>query len=208
MYRAVTWRVMEAGIDLDDEPAIAELVSQSEICLAPDEQGGTRLRVWIDGEDVTQAIRSLEVTANVSAIAAQPAVRQELVKQQQRWGCKGGIVVEGRDIGTYVFPDAELKIFLTASVEERARRRQQDLKDQELPGVSLEQLERDIQQRDIRDSTRTLAPLRKAVDAIEVVTDGLSIAQVTERIVSLYHERVSEPFTTLGARGQESGVRG
>ena len=207
MYRAVTWRVMEAGIDLDDEPAIAELVSQSPICLAPDEQGGTRLRVWIDREDVTQAIRSLEVTANVSAIAAQPAVRRELVKQQQCWGCKGGIVVEGRDIGTYVFPDAELKIFLTASVQERARRRQQDLKDQELPSVSLEQLERDIQQRDIRDSTRALAPLRKAVDAIELATDGLSIAEVTDRIVSLYHQRVSESLTKLSARGQGSGVR-
>jgi pantoate ligase/cytidylate kinase len=99
--------------------------------------------------------------------------------------------VEGRDIGTHVFPDAELKIFLTASVQERARRRQQDLKDQNLPLVSLEKLERDIQQRDIRDSTRALAPLCKAADAIEIVTDGLSIAEVTEHIVCLYHQRVS-----------------
>lgn len=205
MYRAVTWRVMEAGIDLEDEPAIAELVSHSQIYLTSDEQGelGLRLtdslplryRVWIDGEDVTQAIRSLEVTANVSALAAQPAVRRELVKQQQRWGCKGGIVVEGRDIGTYVFPDAELKIFLTASVQERARRRQQDLKDQELPIVSLEQLERDIQKRDIRDSTRALAPLRKAADAIEIVTDGLSIAEVTEHIASLYRSLQASPLS-------------
>jgi pantoate ligase/cytidylate kinase len=165
MYRALTWRVLEAGIDLDDEPAIAELASQSQIYLTTDELGdreavpeepwGQQLdsrpqgsRVWIDAEEVTQAIRSLKVTSNVSAIAAVPAVRRELVKQQQRWGCKGGIVAEGRDIGTHVFPDAELKIFLTASVQERARRRQQDLKDQELPRVSLEQLERDIQQRD------------------------------------------------------------
>lgn len=190
MYRALTWRVMEAGIDLEDEPAIAELVSQSQIYLTTDERGGA-IRVWIDGEDVTQAIRSLDVTRHVSAIAAQPTVRRELVKQQQRWGCKGGIVVEGRDIGTHVFPDAELKIFLTASIQERARRRQQDLKDQEQPSVSLEQLERDIQQRDIRDSTRALAPLRKAADAIELKTDGLNIDEVTERIVSFYHQRVS-----------------
>jgi pantoate ligase/cytidylate kinase len=149
--------------------------------------------VWIDGEEVTQAIRSLEVTANVSAVAAIPAVRQELVKQQQRWGHQGGIVAEGRDIGTHVFPDAELKIFLTASVQERARRRQQDLKNQHLPNVSLEQLERDIQQRDIYDSTRALAPLRKAADAIEIKTDNLSIAQVTERIVNLYREKLSAP---------------
>ncbi len=226
MYRAVTWRVMEAGIDLEDEPAIAELVSQCQIYLTTEvtdcvtnvtdkdvvssdnlsvrktetfggtgknlrcyERGGA-LRVWIDGEDVTQVIRSLDVTANVSAIASIAAVRRELVKQQQRWGCKGGIVVEGRDIGTHVFPDAELKIFLTASVQERARRRQQDLKDQELSTVTIEQLERDIQQRDIRDSTRALAPLRKATDAIELATDGLSIDEVTERIVCLYNQRV------------------
>lgn len=190
MYRAVTWRAMEAGIDLEDESAIAELISQSQISLTTDESRGTQ-RVWIDGEDVTQAIRSLDVTANVSAIASLAAVRRELVKQQQRWGCKGGLVAEGRDIGTHVFPDAELKIFLTASVQERARRRQQDLKDQELPLVSLEQLEQDIQQRDLRDSTRALAPLCKAADAIELVTDGMSIAEVTESIVSLYHQKVS-----------------
>ncbi len=190
MYRAVTWRVLEAGIHLEDESAIAELVSQSEISLAINEICGAPTRVWIDAQEVTQAIRSPKVTANVSAIAAQPAVRRELVKQQQRWGCKGGIVAEGRDIGTHVFPDAELKIFLTASVQERARRRQQDLKDQNYPDVSLEQLERDIQQRDLRDSTRALAPLRKAADAIEISTDGLNIAEVTERIVSLYHQKV------------------
>ncbi|HEY9633647.1 MAG TPA: bifunctional pantoate--beta-alanine ligase/(d)CMP kinase [Coleofasciculaceae cyanobacterium] len=186
MYRAVTWRVLQAGIDLEDEPAIAELVSQSQIYLTTDEIGGATTRVWIDGEEVTQGIRSLEITAHVSAVAAQPAVRRELVKQQQRWGSQGGIVAEGRDIGTHVFPDAELKIFLTASVQERARRRQQDLKAQELKSVSLEQLERDIQERDLRDSTRALAPLRKAADAIEIETDGLSITEVTERIVSLY----------------------
>ena len=192
MYRAVTWRVLEAGIELEDEPAIAELVSQSQICLTTDNASGIAVRVWIDGEDVTQAIRSLEVTAHVSAIAAVPAVRRELVKQQQRWGYKGGIVAEGRDVGTNVFPDAELKIFLTASVQERARRRQQDLKDQELPSVSLEQLERDIQERDFRDSTRAVAPLRKAADAIEIETDNLSIPDVTERIVSLYHQQLSQ----------------
>jgi pantoate ligase/cytidylate kinase len=191
MYRAVTWRILQAGIDLEDEPAIAELVSQSQIYLTTDQSGGVATRVWIDGEEVTQAIRSLEVTANVSAIAAQSAVRRELVKQQQRWGSRGGIVAEGRDIGTHVFPDAELKIFLTASVQERARRRQQDLKAQGLPLVGLEQLEQDIQQRDLRDSTRAVAPLRKAADAIEIETDGLSIAEVTEQIVTLYHQHLS-----------------
>lgn len=191
MYRAVTWQVLQAGINLDDEPAIAELVSQSQISLTTNEEGGAAPRVWVDGEDITQEIRSQEVTANVSAIAAQKSVRQELVKQQQRWGSKGGIVAEGRDIGTHVFPDAELKIFLTASAQERARRRQQDLKDQKLPSVSLEQLERDIEQRDYRDSTRVIAPLRQAEDAIEITTDGLSITEVTERIINLYHQQVT-----------------
>jgi len=191
MYRAVTWQVMQAGIELEDEPAIAELVSQSQISLTTDDTNGAAVRVWLDGEEVTQAIRSPEVTANVSAIAAQPAVRRELVKQQQSWGSKGGIVAEGRDIGTHVFPDAELKIFLTASVQERARRRQQDLEQQGFQHVSLAELERDIQQRDLRDSTRTFAPLRKAADAIEINTDGLSITQVTEKIVSLYHQQQS-----------------
>jgi len=191
MYRALTWRVLEAGIALDDEPAIAELASRSQIYLTTDNVADTAVRVLIDGEDVTQAIRTQEITKNVSAIAAVPAVRHELVKQQQRWGCKGGIVAEGRDIGTHVFPDAELKIFLTASVQERARRRHQDLQDQKQEEVSLEQLERDIQQRDIRDSTRAIAPLCKAADAIELNTDGLSITEVIERIVSLYHQKVS-----------------
>ncbi|NEP01281.1 MAG: bifunctional pantoate--beta-alanine ligase/(d)CMP kinase [Symploca sp. SIO2E9] len=190
MYRAVAWRVQQARIELTDQPAIAELVSQSQIYLADDEITHTGVRVWIDGEEVTKAIRSPEVTAKVSAIAAVPAVRQELVKQQQKWGVKGGIVVEGRDIGTKVFPDAELKIFLTASVQERARRRLQDFKAQKLPSMSLEQLEQEIQQRDFTDSTRAVSPLQKADDAIEIETDELNIAEVTERIVSLYHQRL------------------
>uniref|UniRef100_UPI0025B5DA80 bifunctional pantoate--beta-alanine ligase/(d)CMP kinase n=1 Tax=Trichocoleus desertorum TaxID=1481672 RepID=UPI0025B5DA80 len=191
MYRALTWRVLQSGIDIQDEPAIAELVSKCEIQLVPGETPQEPVRVWIDQQEVTEAIRDLEVTSNVSAIAAQPAVREELVKQQQRYGRKGGIAIEGRDIGTHVFPDAELKIFLTASVQERARRRQQDLKNQGKGDISLDELERLIYERDRKDSTRTLAPLQKAVDAIEITTDGLTIAEVRDRIVALYHERVS-----------------
>ncbi|NES00816.1 MAG: bifunctional pantoate--beta-alanine ligase/(d)CMP kinase, partial [Symploca sp. SIO1B1] len=191
MYRSISWRVMQAGIKLEDKPAIAELVSQSQISLTTDDASGTAVRVWLNGEEITQVIRSPEVTANVSAIAAQPVVRRALVKQQQSWGSQGGIVAEGRDLGTHVFPDAELKIFLTASVQERARRRQKDLEQQGFEQVSLAELEQDIQQRDLKDSTRTFSPLRKAADAIEINTDGLSIAQVTEKIVSLYHQQQS-----------------
>ena len=127
----------------------------------------------------------------MSAIAAQSSVRQALVKKQQHWGQKGGLVAEGRDIGTNVFPDAEVKIFLTASVPERAKRRQQDFQAQGQMNVSLEQLEQDIAARDWKDSTRDIAPLQKAADAIEIQTDGKTVAQVTDEIVNYYHQVLS-----------------
>ncbi|NET31099.1 MAG: bifunctional pantoate--beta-alanine ligase/(d)CMP kinase [Cyanothece sp. SIO1E1] len=194
MYRAVTWLVLQSRIALQNQPAIAELVSQCRIQLAASENTLSNptsqlTRVWIDDQEVTTEIRSRVVTAHVSAIAAQPAVRQILVKQQQQYGRKGGIVMEGRDIGTYVFPDAELKIFLTASVQERAQRRQQDLKAQGQPEINFEDLEQSIRDRDQQDSTRILAPLRKAIDAIEIETDGLRVTEVVERIVTLYQQK-------------------
>jgi pantoate ligase/cytidylate kinase len=131
------------------------------------------------------------VTSQVSSIAAQSAVRRALVKQQQNWGKRGGLVAEGRDIGTHVFPDAEIKIFLTASVSERARRRQSDFLQQGQPEVSLEQLERDIAERDWKDSHRKVSPLQKAADAIEVQTDGMSISEVTAQIIDHYQQCLS-----------------
>jgi pantoate ligase/cytidylate kinase len=192
MYRAVTWLVLQQGIAIDDDCAIAELANKCKIELTPSQDIKFPVRVWINDTDVTQAIRSIEVTSQVSAIAAQAAVRQALVKQQQNWGKRGGLVAEGRDIGTHVFPDAEVKIFLTASVGERARRRQQDFKTQGQPEVSLEQLEKDIAERDWKDSTRKVSPLKKAVDAIELQTDGLSISEVTSKIVDYYQQRLSQ----------------
>jgi pantoate ligase/cytidylate kinase len=192
MYRALTWLVLQLGIPLEDKCVIAELANNCQIQLAPSENLEAPVRVWINNQEVTQAIRSLEVTSQVSAIAAQPAVRQALVKQQQCWGQKGGLVCEGRDIGTRVFPDADLKIFLTASVQERARRRQQDFQAQGQVYVSLDQLERDIAERDWKDSTREVAPLQKAADAIEIQTDGLSVAEVTAEIINCYHKQLSQ----------------
>jgi len=183
MYRALTWFVLQSGVAIDDEPGIAELVSQCEISLSGEP---TAINVRVNGQEVTQIIRSLEVTSKVSAIAAQPAVRCELVRQQRRYAQQGGIVIEGRDIGTHVFPDAELKIFLTASVQERARRRQRDLHDQGVEDISLDELEHAIYERDRHDSTRTLAPLRKANDAIEIQSDDLSISDVVAQITILY----------------------
>ncbi len=185
MYRAVTWLTLQSGIAIGDEAAIAELVSRCQIEISGDPAA---VSVQINGQDVTQAIRSLEVTSQVSAIAAQLFVRQELVRRQQAYGRKGGIVMDGRDIGTHVFPDAELKIFLTASVAERARRRQQDLISQGQE-ISLAELEQAIAERDHKDSTRDFAPLRKAVDAIEIQTDDMNIDEVTAKIVSLYREK-------------------
>ncbi len=187
MYRALTWQVMQAGIAIEDEPAVAELVSQYDIAISGSPEA---LRVQINGQDITSEIRNLAVTANVSTIAAQPTVRHELVRQQRRYGQKGGIVIEGRDIGTNVFPDAEVKVYLTASVQERARRRQLDLKKQGQGEISLDELEQSIYDRDRKDSTRTLAPLRKAIDAVEIQTDGLSIAQVVDQIVQLYQQAI------------------
>jgi pantoate ligase/cytidylate kinase len=187
MYRALTWLALKTGTPISDEWAIAELVSSSylEYNLDPASK-----MLKINGEDVTEAIRSLEVTSRVSSMAAIPAVRQFLVKEQRRCGKKGGIVAEGRDIGTNVFPDAELKIFLTASVQERSRRRLLELKDTDRANISLAQLEQDIALRDEKDSTREVAPLRKAADAVEIQTDNLTVAEVIDQIVGLYKQRI------------------
>jgi len=147
-------------------------------------------RIWLNGQEVTQLIRSPGVTAQVSVVAAQPTVRETLLQQQQQYGVTGGVVMEGRDIGTEVFPQAELKIFLTASVAERARRRQRDLAAQQQSPVDLSELEQAIDERDRKDSSRRVAPLRQADDAIKLITDGLSIEGVVEEIVALYRERI------------------
>ena len=195
MYRAITWMIMKAGVPLDAEAKIAELVSKAtlELTLTKD---GSATQVLIDNEDVTDVIRTPEVTANVSQISAQKAVRHYLSQQQRCYGERGGLVAEGRDMGTQIFPEADLKIFLTASVQERAKRRLQDFKFQGVNNISLEQLQQDIQRRDERDSQRSIAPLRKAADAITLNTDNLSIEAVTNKIIQYYrlcieHQRLA-----------------
>jgi pantoate ligase / CMP/dCMP kinase len=185
MYRSLTWFVLESGVNLNDEPAVAELASQCQI----EFEGLDSLTasVFVNGQDATQEIRLPHVTAQVSTIAAQGAVRKALVQQQQNYGQRGGIVLDGRDIGTHVFPDAELKVFLTASIEERARRRQLDLKHLGQPEVELVELEKLIAERDRKDSTREISPLRKADDAIEINSDPFSVDEVADQIVMLYH---------------------
>ncbi len=179
MYRAVTWLVLQAQLPLDSAAEIAELVAKSKIELQGD-------RVLINGQDISTEIRSLEVTSKVSAIAALGAVRTALVQQQQSIGRNGGIVAEGRDMCTYVFPDAGVKIFLTATVGERARRRLSDLHANGDIDISLAELGASIAERDRLDSTRAIAPLKKAATATEIVTDGMSIEQVVAEIVAMY----------------------
>lgn len=179
MYRSIAWLVMAANLALDDELQIAALVDRAKITLTGD-------RVIVNDIDVTQAIRTPAVTGKVSAIATLGVVRTALVKQQQALGAQGGIVAEGRDMCTYVFPHAQVKIFLTASVAERARRRQQDLINQGQVDVSIQELVRSIAERDEIDSTREIAPLQKAEDAVEIITDRLTIEEVVDRIVKMY----------------------
>ena len=145
------------------------------------------------------------MTAAVSTVAALPGVRTYLMALQRRYGETGGVVAEGRDIGTAVFPDAELKIFLTASVAERVRRRQADLQERGLPVPAAEQLTLEIEDRDTRDAGRAVAPLRRADDAVELVSDGLTIDAVVERIVDLFRERV--PVEALLRAGGEPPAR-
>ncbi len=185
MYRAIAWLVLEANLALDDEQKIAELVSQAKIVL-------TGTQVVVNEVDVTELIRSPEVTSKVSAIAALGIVRAELVKQQQAIGAQGGIVAEGRDMCSHVFPDAQVKIFLTASVQERARRRQMDLVASGQGEFSLEQLERSIAERDSIDSNREISPLKKADDAVEIISDSLTIDEVVDRIVGMYQPKTSK----------------
>ncbi|NEQ51715.1 MAG: bifunctional pantoate--beta-alanine ligase/(d)CMP kinase [Leptolyngbya sp. SIO3F4] len=192
MYRAFTWYVLSQGCDPTDEVAVGDLLSKCIIKLVAtrSDEGPQPPEVWVNGIEITQEIRTAEVTAQVSTVAAQKMVRQALVKQQMDYGLAGGVVADGRDIGTQVFPDAELKIFLTASVTERARRRQQDLASQSQPVPELNILAKAISERDYKDSTREISPLRQADDAIEVVTDALTVENVLDKLLTLYKENV------------------
>ena len=142
----------------------------------------------MDGAEVTEAIRSTEVTANVSRVAAIGAVREAMVAQQRRMGESGGVLMDGRDIGTVVFPNAQLKIFLTASVEERALRRYKELRAKG-QDVDLAQLKEDIASRDKQDSERAISPLRQAEDALLLDTSHMNIEQVTAKILQLVEEK-------------------
>jgi pantoate ligase/cytidylate kinase len=148
--------------------------------------------VRINGHEVSEAIRSPQVTEQVSRVAAHSCVREALTAQQQGMGQRGGLVAEGRDIGTAVFPDADLKVFLTASVAERARRRALDLAQRGFAVPPLAELESQIAERDRQDSSREVAPLCMAADAEELITDGMAIEAVIQALVDLFRQRIPE----------------
>ena len=184
MYRSVAWKFLQTGKAFDED-YISMLANTMVIMFKPEASVN---RVFVDDVEVTEAIRSAEVTALVSRVAAIGAVREAMVDQQRRMGESGGVLMDGRDIGTVVFPNAQLKVFLTATVDERAMRRYKELvaKGQQ---VDLEQLEADIASRDKQDSERAISPLRKAEDAVYLDTSDMSIDQVANYIENLVKER-------------------
>lgn len=191
MYRAVTLKVLRSGIEPDNVEAIARLMDTTRVELR---QGNTQPAVLLDGEDVTDLIRGPEVTRAVSAVSSLGPVRAAMVREQRYLGREGGIVLEGRDIGTVVFPDAECKFFLIAGIDARARRRMEELRMQGVQ-AGLNQLKREIEERDRFDSTRPESPLRKAADAIVVDTSDRSIEEQVELVV----ERVRETMKAMDA---------
>ncbi|KUF33144.1 MULTISPECIES: (d)CMP kinase [Lysinibacillus] len=186
MYRAVTYKAMQQNIHLNDEAKLAEMLAASTIELKPSQQGQL---VFLDGHDVTAEIRSNEVTSSVSQVAAHAKVRELLVAQQQKLAASGGVVMDGRDIATHVLKHAELKIFMSATVEERARRR---LIDNQKRGIdsSLEKLQEEIALRDKKDSEREASPLIQAEDALFLDTTALSIDDAAQAILKLAEEKM------------------
>ena len=181
IYRAIGWKAQQAGIPFTDLPALLRLIAQTTIEFEP--QRGGENRVVVDGQDVTELLATNEVGKLASAVAAIPEVRQGLLALQRRAGEHGGVVLDGRDIGTVVFPDAEVKFYLDASPGERAQRRCQQLARQGL-AADLAQLLEDIRKRDANDSARASAPLRQAADAIYIDSTALTLEDVVAMMVT------------------------
>jgi cytidylate kinase len=181
MYRAVTLKALENNVDLNNGVALTSLVQNTKVYLDLDSTGSQR--VFLDGQQVTQQIRTPLVTRNVSQVSAVPGVRLEMVRLQQQMAEHGRVVMDGRDIASFVLPGADFKFFLTASIEERARRRFAELQDKG-EEVDLEQLKADIALRDLMDSERKFAPLVQTTDAILIDSSNLSINQVVATMLA------------------------
>lgn len=179
MYRAITLAALNQGVDLEDEQALDSLLKKTVIELVTTDEGQ---KVHLNNTDVTEDIRTDRVSNQVSVVAKHRAVREEMVRRQQELGKRGGVVMDGRDIGTHVLPEAEVKIFLLASVEERAKRRFEENQKKGYD-VNYDQLIEEIARRDKLDSEREVSPLKKADDAIEIDTTSLSIQEVAGKIL-------------------------
>lgn len=187
MYRAITYKAIQMNIDLQDGENLTKLLQETSIELKPSPEGQL---VFLDNQEVTEEIRSKEVTGSVSIVAAHANLRKEMVLRQVEMGKHGGIVMDGRDIGTHVLTNAELKVFMSASVEERARRRFIENAKRGI-NTSLEELMAEIALRDKLDSEREASPLIQADDAIFIDTTSLSIEEVSEKIMKLATERMA-----------------
>ena len=187
MYRAITYKAQQQNIDLENEEKLTSLLLETDIELIPTKDGQL---VLLDGIDVSDAIRSNSVTSSVSAVAAHASLREEMVKRQLHMAAGGGVVMDGRDIGTHVMINAELKVFMSASVEERANRRQLDNEQRGIDST-VTQLMKEIAERDKMDSERVASPLVQAKDAIYLDTTNLSIQEAAQHIIQLAKVRLS-----------------
>lgn len=178
MYRTLTYAALEQKVDIENEEQLMEVVKNVNIEF---QQGENTQLVFLNGQDVSEVIRTPDVTNRVSIVAKHRLVREEMVRRQQELAKKGGVVMDGRDIGTHVLPDAEVKIFMLASVEERAERRHLENLNKGFDS-NLEQLKEEIAQRDKLDSEREVSPLKKADDALELDTTSLSIEEVVQKL--------------------------
>jgi CMP/dCMP kinase len=188
MYRALALKILRRGLELDNHAKLAALIDSTEIDLV---ESSGNLKVLLDGVDVSESIRTPQVSQMASKVSAFPVVRKRMLNLQRALGEKGSVVAEGRDIGTVIFPDAEVKIYLDASVNERARRRYEELR-KGGRDVSFEDTVREIEERDKRDSERDLAPLKKAEDALPIDSSALGADAVAERVMRTIKQKSLE----------------
>src|SRR5690606_11713577 len=181
--RAVAWKAGHDGVDLADEAAVAAIAAAATFELSAE--------VRVDGHDITRAIRTPEIDAAAAIVARHPDVRAVLVRRQREYAGQGGVVMEGRDIGTVVLPEADVKVYLDASAEERARRRASDPAHASSRGVKVEQVATALAERDRQDSTRTTSPLMPAADAVRIDTTEMSIDEVVDAVLTLVRARTA-----------------
>jgi cytidylate kinase len=188
MYRAFTWKVLNSDLDLEDRRSLSELAATVRITLSA-RSSSPEIQVWVDGKEVSSLIRSPEVNKWVSRVSSIPGVRKALVEAQRKIAQKSSVVAEGRDMGTVVFPQADVKIFLVASLEERARRRWRELQDR---GISCrwQEVKEEIYLRDKLDSERETSPLKRAPDAFLVDNTRLNISETLQKLLSIVKSRI------------------